>query len=65
MNAQVAAYEKRLEKGARYLEKLEVTGDVGARYQRALRGWLTLLAAYEYETEMLEAASPLALAAGS
>jgi len=64
MNGQIAAYEKRLRTGARTLERMESTGSSDGRYERALRSWLALLAAYEYETEVAEAGSQIALAAG-
>jgi hypothetical protein len=64
MNAQIAAYEARLRKGAQFLEKLEASGRVDALYERTLRHWLELLAAYEYESEIVEAGSEAPLAVG-
>jgi hypothetical protein len=64
VNAQIAAYEQRLRKGARLLEKLEAAGRIDGLYERTLRQWLALLAAYEYESEVVEAGREVALAVG-
>jgi hypothetical protein len=37
---------------------MEAEGDRGSRYERTLRHWLELLAAYEFEYEMAEAGEP-------
>jgi hypothetical protein len=36
----------------------------GRRYERVLRRWLELLAAYEFESEVAQAASDVGFAAG-
>jgi hypothetical protein len=60
MNVRIAAYEKRLREAGAGLERLETAGRVGAYYQKMLRKWLALVAAYEYECEMIEAGTELA-----
>ena len=57
MNALLMAYENRLRAGAEQLEALEQSGRVDLRYERKLRSWLELLAAYEFEYEMAESAA--------
>jgi hypothetical protein len=64
MNAQIAAYERRLRQGALMLAQLEGEGRIDSRYERLLRQWQALVAAYEYETDLFEAGSEMALAAG-
>lgn len=63
MNAHLAIYEKRLRDGADALERMESTGEGDTRYKRSLCHWLELLAAYEYEYEVVEAGSTVSLAA--
>jgi hypothetical protein len=62
LNAQIQAYEQRLRKGARLLERLEGAGQLDELYQRTLRQWLALLAAYEYESEVYAAGAQTGLA---
>lgn len=59
MNAQIAVYENRLRSGAHLLEEMETSGGTDLRYERTLRQWLELLAAYEYECEISEASMRL------
>jgi hypothetical protein len=63
MNAMLQAYEKRLRNGASQLEQMERTGRTDQQYDRMLRQWLQLLAAYEYEYEMAEAGGRMLAAA--
>jgi len=58
----ISAYEARLRTGSDQLERLERTGRTDERYQRLLRQWLELLAAYEYECEVVHAGQGLAVA---
>lgn len=62
---QIAAYEFRLKSGAEVLGRLEAAGATDHRYDRRLRRWLELLAAYEYECEIAQIGEQVALAAGS
>ena len=62
MNAMIAAYESRLRTGADQLDRMERAGKRDETYDRTLRGWLELLAAYEYEFEMAAAGAELAAA---
>ncbi len=62
VNGLISAYEARLRTGAEQLEAFEQAGRRGVGYDRLLRNWLELLAAYEYEFEMAEAGSLLAAA---
>ena len=63
MNAHLQAYQKRLTAKCAKLERMERSGRTGARYDRLLRSWLELLAAYEYEYDIDEAGALLARAA--
>lgn len=54
MRQLVTHYEVRLTEGAELLSNMEARGTRGPRYQKALRSWLELLAAYEFECEMAE-----------
>lgn len=63
MNSMISAYESKLRSGADRLERLERSGRTDQRYQTILRRWLELLAAYEYECEMVESASGVLAAA--
>jgi hypothetical protein len=54
MTTLLAAYERRLRDGAALLERLESSGRTDQSYDRMLRLWLELLAAYEYEYEVCE-----------
>jgi len=56
MNGMVRAYERKLRQGAEQLEALERSGATGRRYEVLLRSWLELLAAYEYECDMMQSA---------
>jgi hypothetical protein len=58
MNQLIARYEVRLGEGARLLSSMEAEEEPGPRYERTLRHWLELLAAYEFEYEMAEAGDP-------
>lgn len=57
MNGLLDSYTHRLQKGSRLLERLEAAGQQDSLYERTLRQWLALLAAYEYEMEMTESVS--------
>lgn len=63
MNQLIARYEVRLGEGAHLLSNMEAQGEHGPRYERTLRHWLELLAAYEFEYEMAEAGDPQIAAA--
>ncbi|HZT96138.1 MAG TPA: hypothetical protein VFB34_04800 [Chloroflexota bacterium] len=66
MNIQLKQLEHRLAKGAALLSRMESDGLPSRRYDQMLRQWLQLLAAYEYESEIDEAAAAmLPVAAGS
>ncbi|GEM_PF-4582159 len=65
MNRQISSYERRLSETGTTLRDMEDAGETGRPYQRLLRQWLELLAAYEYEVDVQkEGASLAALAAG-
>lgn len=59
MSAMISAYENRLRVGAEQLEELERSGRTDRRYDRLLRQWQQLLAAYEFECEVAETGSSL------
>lgn len=65
MNAQIVSSERRLRKGAEILERMEARGERDSRYERTLRHWLGLLAAYEYDCEVVDAGAEVAMAVGS
>lgn len=63
MNQLIARYEVRLGEGARLLSNMEAQDKRDPQYERTLRRWLELLAAYEFEYEMVEAGDPRIAAA--
>lgn len=62
MNALIAALEDKLRTESGELDRLEAGGAMGIRYEQAMRRWMELLAAYEYECDMVELAHDMAVA---
>lgn len=51
MDIELKSLEQRLARGLNMLRDLEEDGQTGPRYERMLRYWLELLAAYELRSE--------------